>query len=240
MTASVGDVVAQLRAVLESLDAAVVTALRAQADADQAKAHFTEVATGTDHSKIRAAVTASQTASEKVARYARLLAKANESLTIYLNTIAPGSAPTHQASDGTAPSGERLVAEAENASSGVAAFLRRQVKKADDTQDTLKQVEQAVTTGLKELLREYKEGPGPTANTTATTSPGADTQVARPTVDHPVAGVVMAVGAVAVGTKGLWNMIKKRRERKHDEDQARDGRVHPDDGEGGSRSQRSD
>lgn len=232
MTASVGDVVAQLRAVLECLDAAVVTTLRAQADADQATAHFTEAAKGTDHSKIRAAITASHTASEKTARYARLLAKANESLTTYLNTIAPGSVPTHQAADDVTPSGERLVAEAENASSGVGAFLRRQVKKADDTQDTLKQAEQAVTTGFKELLKEYKEGPGPAANTRSTTAPVADTPVERPTSEHPVTAVIMAVGAVAVGTKGLWNMVKNHRERKRNENQARDGRLHPNDGEG--------
>ncbi|MEQ4300107.1 hypothetical protein ABNF97_01730 [Plantactinospora sp. B6F1] len=218
MTGSVGDVIAQLLAVLKRLDTAAVTALRAQADADQAEAHFTDVARGTDHNHIRQAVTASHTASEKAARYARLLAKANESLTAYINKIAPGSTPTHQAADPATPSGERLVAEAEGAGSKAETFLRRHVKKADDTEDTLKQVEQAVTTGVKEVFGGFKGGAG-TIGTPSSTTPSANTPVDRPQLEHPVTAVIMAAGAVVVGVRAIWKTGKKHRERNRHDDQ---------------------
>ncbi|AVT35753.1 hypothetical protein [Plantactinospora sp. BB1] len=218
MTGSVGDVVAQLLAVLRSLDAAAVTALRAQADADQAEAHFTEVARGTNHNHIRQAVTASHTASEKAARYARLLAKANESLTTYINKIAPGSTPTHQAAEAAAPSGERLAAEAESAGSRAETFLRRHVKKADDTEDALKQTEQAVTTGVKEMFGGFKGGPG-TTGTPGSTTPSTNAPVERPQLEHPVTAVIMAAGAVVVGVRAMWKTGKRHRERKRHDDQ---------------------
>ncbi|WP_326561273.1 hypothetical protein [Micromonospora sp. NBC_01796] len=215
MTASVGDVVAQLRAVLESLDAAVVTALRAQADADQAKAQFTEAATGTDHSMIRAAITASQAASEKVARYARLLAKANESLTTYLNTIAPGSAPTHQASNSATPTGEQIIQGAEQRARRADLAWRKQVQKADDAQDSLKTAE----TNAKDVFKYLKQQTNPPGeSSTGTVAPEPPPAQERPQIDHPITAAVMAAGALAVVAKSIWNHGKNRRARKRDDD----------------------
>ncbi|MEU1585343.1 hypothetical protein [Micromonospora sp. NPDC005710] len=216
MSSSIGELVAQLLAVRGKLDAAAVTALRAQTDAEQALTHLTAVRKGSDDRLLRAAATDAEVARDKAGRYARLLAVAARHITAYVNTIAPGAASS-EAGDATVPSGERLVEEAEARSRKAEAFLRRHVRKADDSEDTLKQTEQAVTTGLRELQKSLKGGGS--SGSTASTSTNPGTPVDRPQLEHPATSVIMAAGAVVVGLRGVWNMVKKRRERKRFDDQ---------------------
>ncbi|MGI5215586.1 hypothetical protein [Plantactinospora sp. CA-290183] len=223
MTGSVGDVVAQLRAVLESLDAAAVTALRAQADADQAEAHFTEAAKGTDHPAIRQAITASHTASEKAARYARLLATANESLTAYINKIAPGSIPTHQAADSAAPSGEQLVTdtvERSNARRNIASYLSRMARDAENLQDTAKTSTEAVQQGVN-IVRHSPSPPG--LQQAGTGTPSAPVPASRPKIDAPEAAgnivVVALISGIAIQrfSQTVSDTIARMKKRGHED-----------------------
>ncbi|MFE9918622.1 hypothetical protein ACFYPG_26035 [Micromonospora sp. NPDC005553] len=216
MSGSIGELVAQLFAVRGKLDAAAITALRARTDAEHALALLNEVQRGSSDPQLRAAATDAAVARDKAGRYARLLAAAARHITRYVNTIAPGAASSGP-DDAASPSGERLVEEAEGRSSKAEAFLRRHVKKADDSEDTLKQTEQSITTGLRELQKSLK-GSGSTGSTTSTpANPG--TPADRPQLEHPVTSVIMAAGAVVVGLRGVWNMAKKRRERKRSDEQ---------------------
>ncbi|MEU5673006.1 hypothetical protein ABZ749_22130 [Micromonospora sp. NPDC047753] len=216
MSGSIGELVAQLFAVRGKLDAAAITALRARTDAEHALALLNEVQRGSSDPQLRAAATDAAVARDKAGRYARLLAAAARHITRYVNTIAPGAASSGP-DDAASPSGERLVEEAEVRSSKAEAFLRRHVKKADDSEDTLKQTEQSITTGLRELQKSLK-GSGSTGSTTSTpANPG--TPADRPQLEHPVTSVIMAAGAVVVGLRGVWNMAKKRRERKRSDEQ---------------------
>ncbi|MET8527640.1 hypothetical protein [Micromonospora sp. NPDC005172] len=216
MSGSIGEVVAQLLVVRGQLDAAAVRALRARADAEHALALLEGVRRGSSDPQLREAATDAEVARDKSERYARLLAKASRHLTLYINTIAPGTAPSGP-DDAASPSGERLVEEAEGRSSKAEAFLRRHVKKADDSEDTLKQTEQSVTAGLRALQKSLK-GSGSTGSTTSTpANPG--TPADRPQLEHPVTSVIMAAGAVVVGLRGVWNTAKKRRERKRSDEQ---------------------
>ncbi|GAB3977041.1 hypothetical protein V1634_27070 [Plantactinospora veratri] len=199
MTGSVGDVVAQLLAVLRSLDAAAVTALRAQADADQAEAHVTEVARGTNHNHIRQAVTASRTASEKAARYARLLAKANENLTTYINKIAPGSTPTHQAAEAAAPSGEQIVADAErrsNAKRNLDSFLGRMTRDVESVQDGAK----SGTELTQQVISIFRNPSGPSGSQQAGTgTPTLSAPAPKAKIDVPEAAGHIVVAGLVVG-----------------------------------------
>ncbi|MFY1574861.1 hypothetical protein ACN26Z_08225 [Verrucosispora sp. WMMD703] len=217
MSGSIAELVAQLLAVRGNLDAAAVTALRARTDAEVALARLAEVQRGSNDKRLRAAVTDAEVARDKAGRYARLLAEAARHITAYVNTIAPGAVPT-EPDDAASPSGDRLVEEAEGRSRKGEAFLRRHVKKADDTEDTLKQTEQAITTGFRELQKGLK-GSGSSGGTTTTTAADPGTPVDRPQLEHPVTSVIMAAGAVVVGLRGIWNMAKKHRERKRSDEQ---------------------
>ncbi|MEU1396968.1 hypothetical protein ABZ403_13035 [Micromonospora zamorensis] len=216
MTGSIAELVGQLLAVRGKLDAAAITALRARADAEQALAHLVGVQRGSTDQGLRTAVADAEVARDKSGRYARLLADAARHITGYVNTIAPGAA-TSGPDTAASPSGERLVEEAEGRSRKAEAFLRRHVKKADDSEDTLKQTEQSITTGLRELQKSFK-GSG-SSGSTASTSANPGTPVDRPQLEHPVTSVIMAAGAVVVGLRGVWNMAKKRRERKRSDEQ---------------------
>ncbi|WP_327032537.1 hypothetical protein [Micromonospora ureilytica] len=108
-------------------------------DAEQALAHLAGAQQGSSDQRLRAAVADTEVARDKSRRYARLLADAARHVTRYVNTIAPpGAATSGPAEEDAFPSGERLVEEAEGRSRKAEAFLRRHVKKADDSEDTLK------------------------------------------------------------------------------------------------------
>jgi hypothetical protein len=217
MSGSIAELVAQLLAVRGKLDAAAVTALRARTDAEVALARLVEVQRGSDDNRLRAAVVDAEVARDKAGRYARLLAEAADHITEYVNTIAPGAAPT-EPDDAASPSGDRLVTEAEGRGRRADIAWRKQVRKADDTEDSLKDTETSVRDVLK-FLKQHGEGQGGT--TSGTTSPVPTPGQDRPHVDNPVTAAVMAAGALAVTVKAIWNHGKARRARKRDEhDQA--------------------
>jgi hypothetical protein len=115
-----------------------VTASRAEADADHAHARYSEAGRGGDHPKIRQAIADARTASEKSAEIARLLSNVQRNISNYVNVIAPGAAPAGRASAEATPDGKRLVGESEARARKGEAFLRAEVKKADEREDALK------------------------------------------------------------------------------------------------------
>jgi hypothetical protein len=214
MTASVADIVAQLLQVRERLAAAAVTTMRAQADAEHAHGRYSEAGSGTEHPQIREAITDIRTASDKAARAARLLNEARSHLTKYLNKIAPGSANDSDVSDAEMPSGERLLSEAERRGRKADIIWRKQVKKAEDTESTLKQVED----GGKAVFSYFRQQQNPGTTSAGTSPPKPPPPQDRPQVDNPITAAIMATGAVAVAAKAAWNHIRKQRERKREDD----------------------
>ncbi|MEU3454029.1 hypothetical protein ABZ671_10545 [Micromonospora sp. NPDC006766] len=214
MTA-VGDLVAQLLAVRGKLDEAAVTALRAQADAEQALAHLTEVGRGSSDQLLRGAVADAEVARDKAGRYARLLADAARHIGTYVNVIAPGAAPSGPAAEDAAPSGERLVTEAEVRGRRADIAWRKQLQKAGDTEDSIKSAEASA----KEVFKFFKQQhPNQGGSATGSTSPQQAPAQDRPQVDSPVTAAIMAAGALAVAAKVVWNHGRTRRARRRDDD----------------------
>jgi hypothetical protein len=113
MTATIGEVVAQMRVVIEQLDSAVITCSRAQRDASQAETRYRDAGGGGGHPRLREAMAESRIAGDKAGKAARLLAEATNHFSTYLNIIAPGSVPDRRPSEAALPSGERINREAE-------------------------------------------------------------------------------------------------------------------------------
>ncbi|TDC75669.1 hypothetical protein E1193_25125 [Micromonospora sp. KC606] len=211
----VGEVVAQLLAIQGKLDEAVVTALRAQADAEQAFVHLAEVRRGGGDQRLKAAVADVEVARDKAGRYARLLADAARHIGAYVNVLAPGAAPSEAPAENAAPSGERLVTEAEARGRRADIAWRRQVQKADDTEDSLKNAE----SNAKEVFKFFKQQHRDQGGTATGTTPHQHAPAQeRPQVDNPVTAAVMAAGALAVVAKAVWNHGRNRRARKRNED----------------------
>ncbi|MET8257529.1 hypothetical protein ACFYPG_13715 [Micromonospora sp. NPDC005553] len=208
---SVGEVVAHLVAIRANLDSAAVTASRAQADAEQALAHLAEVRRGGTNQRLADAAADAEVARDKAGRYARLLADAARHISAYVNVIAPGVAPIEPSVDASAPSGERLVTEAEARGSKADILWRRQVQKADDTEDALKSSESGANQFYKFLRQDNRGG-----SSTSTASHGPAQESAQ--IDNPVTALVMAAGALAVIAKAMWNYGQTRRARRRDSD----------------------
>jgi hypothetical protein len=209
-------VIARLKAAIEKLDTATITATRAQADAQQAHTHYADAGRGSTHPAIEGAKMESTTAAEKAGKVGRLLAETSTHLTAYVNTIAPGSISTGQ-SGAAMPSGEQLVSEAERRGRRADIAWRKQVKKAEDIEGNLQKAED----GAKEVIGFIKQKmspPGGTSTGTVAEPPALPPD--RPQIDHPVTAAVMAAGALAVVARSVWNHGKTRRARKHDDDQA--------------------
>ncbi|MFV2126735.1 hypothetical protein ACFHWS_19680 [Micromonospora sp. LOL_013] len=208
MSGTLGDVVARLYAARERLLAAAVIANRAQADAEQAAAHYSEAARGSTDQSIKTAIAEAQIAGAKADRVAGILNDICDHIVNYVNQIAPGVAPPSDPKIDV--SGERLVAEAEGAGSRADRFARRFVQKADSTEEHLQNAEKTMQTG-KEILDLFKIQPGSESATTVAPEPiPAD----RPSVDNPVTAVIMAAGATAVVGREMWKKYKKRHEGK--------------------------
>lgn len=140
MPSSVGDVVAQLLAAHERLAAAAITANRAKADAEQASTHYTEAAQGSDHPKLKAAITAAGTAGAKSDKVARLINEARDQIAAYINHIAPGAAPTDHSPAEAFPDGQRLVDEASRAANRARRISQRSAQNAESVGDLAKKV----------------------------------------------------------------------------------------------------
>lgn len=214
---SLGDVVRHLLAVREGLDEAALTAMRAKADAEQTLVHLTNIRRGSGDQRLATAVSDAEVARDKAGRYARLLADAARHITAYMNDVVPGSAPTGPAKQAT-PSGDRLVAEAGSRGRRADIAWRRQVQKADSTEDSLKNAE-ANATEMFKLLKHQHRNQGGSATGSGST-PHIPVQE-RPQVDSPVTAVVMAAGALAVVARTVWNHGQARRKkRRGDDDQS--------------------
>ncbi|MFY1700725.1 hypothetical protein ACN28G_03080 [Micromonospora sp. WMMA1923] len=210
MSGLLAQVVAQLRTAVDQLDALAVRAAHAAGDITQGQDRIAQVGSGSGHPALRAALGQSRTAADQAGTVGRLASSAAGHLARYANVIAPGS--IGEPGEYTIPSGEDVVSESESRGSKAEAFLRRHVKKAESTEGNLQDAEKAVTAGLRDLAQQVKGGPGSTA--TSTTQPHPATPADRPQLDHPVASVIMAAGAVVVGLRGLWNVTKRTRERR--------------------------
>ncbi|MEQ4306245.1 hypothetical protein ABNF97_33510 [Plantactinospora sp. B6F1] len=109
---SVGDVVAQLREVIERLDRTAMAAKRAQTDLTTGHSSLTDAGRGSDHPKLRLAVSESETAGAKAGKIARLLAESAGHFATYINIIAPGAAPAREQATDSTPPGEEIVRDA--------------------------------------------------------------------------------------------------------------------------------
>ncbi|MFY1690814.1 hypothetical protein [Plantactinospora sp. WMMB782] len=216
MTEPMAEVVAQLHEVRQRLAAAAVTATRAQADAEHAQRRYAEAASGTEHPHMQEALRDIRTAGEKAARIARLLTNARSHFTSYLGRIAPGSASDPDVSEAETPSGDRLLSEAERRGRKADIIWRKQMQKAEDTDSTLKQIEDAGKAVFK-YFRQQQNPPGTT--TTGTAAPKPPSHQERPQIDNPVTASIMATGAIAVAAKSVWNNVRKQREKKRHDDQ---------------------
>lgn len=107
MTASVGDVAAQLRRAIESLHSGAASALRAEREAGTGLGALSHAATGSRNPAVRAAVDTTRTVTQKCARLARLLSIAADELDAYVQEIVHGGLAGGAAI--TPPSGSHLV-----------------------------------------------------------------------------------------------------------------------------------
>jgi hypothetical protein len=210
MNASVGQIVQQLHTVITAADQAAVQAARAGTDALIAHTAYTKVGQGSNHPKLHQAVADARTAADKLGKVARLLADAADAFTDYVNAIAPGTAIARKALPTSTVSGEQLLDDTERRASRAAAAWRRQITKADDGQDSISSTEDAA----RNILRGYKKMPDAPGSGTSNTQLPVWKPADRPHVDNPITAVAMATAAMAVAVRGLWNTMKKRRERK--------------------------
>lgn len=199
MSGGLGDVVAQLRSAIDSLRSAAVVAQRAQADAEEALAHYSQAARGSKHPHLTGAVAESRTAAEKAGKLARLISEAARHVGAYSDAVAPGSAPIQQPIDAATPSGDDLLTEAvdrESARRNVASFLSTMTRKAEDLQDN---TQKSVAAARKAF--EIVRGPqGPSGSQQAgTTTPAVGSTVGQRLLNEApdAAGHLVVVGLVA-------------------------------------------
>lgn len=209
MTEPLVEVLGQLRDLLGKIDDAAVRALHAQADAQEAHAAYREAATGTRHPQMTRALVDARTAGEKAGKTARLLAEAGNAFADYISKIAPGTVPERRSVASAMPGGKVLLDESEDRGRRADAFWRKQVKKADDGQDSLENAEK----GARAFAGHHKRLPdAPSATGTSTGTPVVARQDDGMQVDNPIAAVAMALAATAVAVKAFSNHKKKRRE----------------------------
>ncbi len=208
MNDDMAQVVAQLRAVREQAAAAAVTAMRAHADAEKACHHYTEAAKGTNDNKIKQAIADIEVARDKSAKIGRLLGEARESITRYLNRIAPGSVPDPDPSESAMPTGERLVSEANQrseAKKSAAAFLKKAVRNAADAQDATKSITDRGEEGLQ-IFQSRKGPPGSrstgTQHTSAIVTPQAQSEINVPDAASQliIVGIAASIAAQKVNS----------------------------------------
>ncbi|GGO30294.1 hypothetical protein [Micromonospora parathelypteridis] len=199
MSGSLGQVVAQLRSAIDTLHNAAVVARRAQADAEEAHAHYSQAAQGSSHPHLSGAVTESKTAGEKAGKLARLISEAADRIGNYLNAVAPGSAPTRQPTDSAAPSGEDLLTETverESARKNVASFLSTMTRKVEDVQDNT----QKSVAAAREAFTIIRGPKGPSgAQQAGTAAPTAGPSLGQRLLNEApdAAGHLVVVGLVA-------------------------------------------
>jgi len=212
-------VVAQLLELRERLAATAVIAMRAKADAEHGHDQYADAATGTANPRLRQAKADMKIVGDKSARIARLLNKARDHVTAYVNWIAPGAVQDDESLASAMPTGEQLLADAENrasAKASVNSFLRRAVKNVENIQDSTKTVTELGETGVK-ILHGPSRPKG--AQSAGATTPSSATAVSRPKIDAPeaaahiaVLGIITAV-AIEKTTRVLRRTVARWRNR---------------------------
>ncbi|MEV4495990.1 hypothetical protein AB0J84_09815 [Micromonospora arborensis] len=168
MSSPLAQVVTQLRSTVDRLDALAVQASRAATDVAEGHALYADVGRGTDHPKLRAAVSQSRTGVDKAHRLARLSSDAARQIADFLNAIAPGSARQPAAGPSGSPSGEELLADSDRrdlARAKVRGFVNRSVRKADDIQEQAAKT----TDATQKLIKVFDNPKGPSGTQSTST-----------------------------------------------------------------------
>ncbi|MFI6758762.1 hypothetical protein ACIBF5_06405 [Micromonospora sp. NPDC050417] len=213
---SVGDVVGQLRAVIERLDQITISASRAEAEVADAKTSLTQAATGADHHEIQSAISEATTAAEKSAKVARLLATAAKHLSNYVNVIAPGSAPKQSSSSESMPSDEQLIQQGDQAATNFRRFAKRVVQNAESAGETAKK------------LTDFLNASRPQGTAQTLTRPEPPSQAASAVVSGDAAQALVITGAAVVAA--ALNAASMRRRRKERERERPEQLPRPDPG----------
>ena len=208
MSAGMEQVLAQMRRAKDQLAEAAVTAMRAKVDFEEAYKLYSQLSEGSANPNISRAASEAQTAAAKAGRYANQLDRAQRHYQTYFAKVAPA---VGFGDPSGMPSGEQLMSDTERRASRRNAFLRQQVRKADDTQDAITNIESG-SKALAGYFKKLPDPPGATASNPVKVEPAPTTD--RVDVDNPIAAVAMAAGALAIAIKSTLNNVKKNRERK--------------------------
>jgi hypothetical protein len=198
MDGVVAQVVMMLRAIIEDIDRAAVTAAHAQAEVTHAHATLTRVGQGSANRDIAAARRQTREAANRIGDGSALVSRASNDLTSYLNIVLPGAAPPRRAAESAAPTGEDLLDEGLRRSSevpGMAGFVRRLASKAGDLQDQTKDTAQTV----QAMVNVARGRHGPLGSQIPTTTPPATppTQPVGRIDATEAAGNIVVVGLIA-------------------------------------------
>ncbi|WFE25171.1 hypothetical protein O7623_17335 [Solwaraspora sp. WMMD791] len=201
-------VIAQMQRAKGQLAEAAVTAMRAKVDFDEAYKLYFQLSEGSANPNIRRAASEAQTAAAKAGRYANLLDRVQRHYQAYFARVAPAA---NLGSPSGVPSGEKLLSDTGRRASRREQFLRQQVQKADDTQESLSKFEANAKT-LVDYFKKLPDPPGATSSNPVKVDPAPTGE--RVDVDNPITAVAMAAGALAIALKATINNVKKNRERK--------------------------
>ncbi|MFI7595109.1 hypothetical protein [Micromonospora sp. NPDC049359] len=198
MSDLLGQVVAQLRSTIDRLDAIAVQAVRAATDVAEGHARYSAVGRGTDHPKLRAAVSQSRTGADKAQRIARLSSDAARNVADFLNVIAPGSAPRSAEAASGPPGGEDLLTDSDRralARARARGWVNRSLRKADDLQEHAANA----TDKTQKLIKVFINPKGPSGTqSTGTGTPAAPPPTPRAKIDgSEAAGNLVVVGLLA-------------------------------------------
>jgi hypothetical protein len=205
MTSALAEILAEIRDLVDNIDAAAVTALRAQERARRASAAYGQAATGTDHPQMKSALANARMAGEKAGKTARLLAEAANAYTEYANTISPGAFPVRQTSATALPSGEELVVQAgdRGGKKKFGKFSRKLSESASDLGDA------------GNNLIEFAEQAPP--GSAITVQPVEQYIPEKQTTPDEVASTLIIVGAIAAAAAAkIQEFIDKKEQTHHD------------------------
>lgn len=198
MSDLLAQVVVQLRSTIDRLDAITVQATRAASDVAEGHTRYATLGKGTDHPRLRAAVSQSRTAADKAHRLARLSSDAARNVADFLNAIAPGAAPRSREAASGPPAGEDLLTDSDRrdlARDRARAWVTRSLRKADD----LKENASSATDKTQKLIKVFTDPKGPSGTQSAGTgTPTVPASAPRAKIDGAEsAGHLVVVGLLA-------------------------------------------
>ena len=211
MSASVGAVVAQLRAVVDATDRAAMSAHRARVDADTSSRRFAGAGRGSSNLNMRQAIAESAAAVERLSTVAVMLAEAANAFADYINHIAPGTVPTREASTGP-PTGTELLS-ARGRRGKARHLFEETVRSGGDVSDGGKEVTSAVVRAVQGI-----RGGGGTVATSTASGGVVARQAPQPAVSAPdiVAGLVALAVATIEGSRQALGRLKRRTKEESD------------------------